>query len=185
LRIEKLLASSILFILMKLPLLASCVLATVLAASPVFGQSEAKGDKPETAPILQTSTPASLIKEFFQLLTEGRVDTAYDQLLKGTKIAEMPKDVEMLRAQTREAIRVFGDINGYDVIEDKKVGSGNNLMRLTCISLGKKFPIRWRFYFYNSATSGSSTWKLVDIRIDDRLLDMFGEPTPITSGSAK
>jgi len=170
---------------MKLPLFASCVLATVLAATPVFGQPESKEEKPETALVVQTATPASLIKEFFQLLTEGRVDTAYDHLLKETKIAEMPKDVEMLKAQTREAIRVFGDINGYDVIEDKKVGSGNNLMRLTCISLGKKFPIRWRFYFYNAAASGNSMWKLIDIRIDDRLLDMFGEPAPVTSGSAK
>ena len=42
---------------------------------------------------------------------------------------------------------------------------------LTYITAAKNFPIRWRLYFYKA----SDTWKLVDIRIDDRLMRMFGE----------
>jgi hypothetical protein len=41
----------------------------------------------------------------------------------------------------------------------------------TLLSLGKEFPLRWRFYFYKPM----DTWKLIDIRVDDRLAAMFDE----------
>jgi len=164
--------------MMKLPLFVSCVLATVLAAAPLFAQSEAREAKtPDAAVAL--NDPAKQVADFFQILTEGRVDAAYDQLLKGTKIAEMPKDVATLKLKTREAIKALGDIGGYDTVETKTVGT--HLTRVTCLSLAKNLPIRWRFYFYNV----SDTWKLIDIRIDDRLVDLFGEPAPVPTVPAK
>ncbi|XHR27909.1 MAG: hypothetical protein ACFUZC_18505 [Chthoniobacteraceae bacterium] len=142
----------------KLPLLALFALTLTLAAAPLRAQS-APG--PE---------PAALSAQFFQTLTEGRVDAAYDQLLKGSKmVVDMPKGVADLKAKTKEALRIFGSMNGFEQIEEKKVGT--RIVRLTCVSLGKSVPIRWRFYFYKP----DDAWMLVDIRIDDRLTDLFDE----------
>lgn len=151
---------------MKLPLL---LLAMVLAISPLSAQSAATA----------TQVPGTQVSEFFQKLTEGRVEAAYDDLLKGSKIAEMPKDVAVLKAKTKEAIKVFGNINGYELLHQKEIGT--RLVRLTCISQGKEIPIRWRFYFYKPADA----WKLIDIRIDDRLLDLFEEPAPAAPTPAR
>ena len=166
---------------MKLRLFVSLVSATVLAAAPAFSQPDTQEVKPRdtSAVDFPFGLPQTQVRDFFRILVEGRVDAAYDQLLKGTKIAEMPKDVTNLKLKTREAMKALGDISGYDPVDEKTVGS--HLTRITCLSLAKNLPIRWRFYFYKV----SDTWKLIDIRIDDRLVDLFEEPTPLVSVPAK
>lgn len=159
---------------MKLLLFVPTLLSLTLAAAPLRAQS------PESEPSASPSPAASLpegahqpaaqVGQFFQMLMEGRVDAAYDQLLEGTKILEMPKDVMALKTKTKDAIRVFGSINSFEQVEVKNVGT--RLTRLTCISQGKNYPIRWRFYFYKP----EAAWKLVDIRVDDHLTDLFEEP---------
>ena len=44
-------------------------------------------------------------------------------------------------------------------------------MRQTCISLNQDLPLRWRFYFYRS----EGAWKIVDMRVDDGLVELFEE----------
>ena len=116
------------------------------------------------------SKPDRIIARFFSYLQRKEVDQAYDQLTRGTKIAERAEDVKTLKAKTREAIEVFGPILGYDFVAKKGVGA--RLVSYTIVSLGKEFPLRWRFYFYKS----QETWKLIDLRVDDRLATMFDEP---------
>jgi hypothetical protein len=161
--------------MMKILLFAGLTfVAATLVVAPVFAEPVEIEKKAQ-----ELVEPAQQVDGFFARLIEGRVDTAYDQLLLGTKIADLPKETAMLKAKTREAIRVFGGINSYETVDSKDVGK--HLKRLTCLSIGKQFPIRWRFYFYNAG----SAWKLIDIRIDDRLMDMFEEPAPAATGSAK
>jgi hypothetical protein len=113
--------------------------------------------------------PTVLIANFFDSLKKGEIDKAYDELVKGTKIAERPKDIATLKGKTTEAVALFGPIQGHEILETKLVGS--HLARFTCLSLGKNFPLRWRFYFYLAEPS----WRLIDIRVDDRLADIFEE----------
>lgn len=110
------------------------------------------------------------IDDFFTGIEKHEIGAAYDQLLKGTKIADRPADVEKLKSMTQQATQAFGDISGHEILSVKNVGT--RLLSATCLSLGKNFPLRWRLYFYKSA----DTWRLIDIRVDDRLADMFGEP---------
>jgi hypothetical protein len=113
--------------------------------------------------------PDRIVARFFANLQRREVDTAYDQLTRGTKIAERAEEVKTLKAKTKEAINVFGVILGYDLIAKKTVGT--RLVSHTYLSLGKEFPLRWRFFFYKAGDA----WKLIDIRVDDRLPAMFGE----------
>ena len=113
--------------------------------------------------------PEKIVNRFFGYLQRKDVDTAYDQLTRNTKIAERADDVKTLKAKTKEAINVFGVMSGYEVVSTKQVGE--RLTRYTVVSLGKEFPLRWRFYFYKPADA----WKLIDMRVDDRLAAMFDE----------
>ena len=165
--------------MMKFSLLVSPLLALLLSAAPSFAQTDVAAGKPSDATVAGAGdAPSRQVELFFRQLTEGRVDAAYDGLLKGTRIGEM-KGAAALRENTRKAIQVFGAINGYEQTGVKTVGS--RLMRITCLSLGKNLPIRWRFYFYCTGDA----WKLVDIRIDDRLPDLFEEPAAETAAPAQ
>lgn len=124
-------------------------------------------------------TPEKIIARFFAYIQRKDVDLAYDQLTKGTKIAERAEDVRTLKAKTKEAISVFGVMLGYDFVGKKSVG--DRLFSYTCLSLGKEFPLRWRFYFYRPADQ----WKLIDLRVDDRLAAMFDEPEEVRPRETK
>jgi hypothetical protein len=114
--------------------------------------------------------PAQIVATFFTALREGKIDEGYATLTKGSKIAEKPEELRQLKTKTREAIEVFGSIHGFDYIESKAIGL--RLVRATYVSLGKVFPLRWRFYFYKT----DDVWRLIDMRVDDKLTGIFDEP---------
>jgi hypothetical protein len=122
------------------------------------------------APAATPDDPEATVARFFDALRKKEVDPAYDQLTKGTKIADRMEDVKMLKAKTKEAIEVFGVMLGYDLVAKKAVSE--RLVSYTYVSLGKEFPLRWRFYFYKP----QDAWKLIDLRVDDRLSAIFDEP---------
>lgn len=123
--------------------------------------------------------PGQAAAAFFGLLQKQAIDEAYAGLTKGSKIGVQPEELKNLKAKTNEALEVFGSILGHEVVETKTIGS--HLMRRTYLSLGKDFPLRWRFYFYFS----EGHWRLVDLRVDDRLSGMFEEPEETRAAELK
>lgn len=113
--------------------------------------------------------PSQMVVNFFSSLREGKVDEGYAVLTKDSKIAEKPDELKQLKAKTREAIEVFGAITGFDFVESRAIGQ--RLVRATYVSHGKVFPLRWRFYFYKPENS----WRLIDMRVDDKLTGLFDE----------
>ncbi len=147
------------------------------AAQPAAKPAESA---PETAPpVVAGDEPAQIAATFFGLLQKSRVEEAYTNLTKGSKIAEKPDELRSLKAKTSQAIEMFGSVQGYDLVESKSVGA--HLIRRTYLSLGKDFPLRWRFYFYRS----DNVWRLVDLRVDDRLTGIFDETEPTTETETK
>jgi hypothetical protein len=106
---------------------------------------------------------------FFDSLAKNLIDDAYVNLTRGSKIADRPEELGNLKQKTREAISLFGDIKGFEVIENKAVGT--TLRRYTIVSFGRDFPLRWRFYFYHV----DKAWRLIDLHVDDRLNAIFAE----------
>lgn len=141
------------------------------------GAKTPEGMQPPTAPAVPAAPvtppgvdePGQAAAAFFVLLQRGQIDEAYANLTKGSKIGERPEELQTLKAKTNEAIQVFGAVQGFELLETKAVGA--NLMRRTYLSLGRDFPLRWRFYYYRS----NGLWRLVDLRVDDRLAGMFDE----------
>ncbi len=155
----------------SLTLFLTCALVTAAFSQPPVPAYVAKptATLAVETPSSDADGPEKIIARFFTQLERREVDQAYDQLTRGTKIAERAEDVRTLKSKTREAITVFGPMLGYDSVVTKKVGT--RLVSYTLISLGKEFPLRWRFYFYKPM----DTWRLIDIRVDDRLNAMFDE----------
>ena len=152
---------------MKTFLFVSAFLLMPLAI-PAPAQEPAPVPVTPAAPVENAARQA--IEPFFERLSKNDIDGAYDALLKGTKIADSAADVSLLKTKTREAIKTFGPIAGGEFIEAKAVGA--HLTRMIYLSLGRDFPMRWRFYFYEA----QGRVRLVDIRITDRLAEMFDEP---------
>lgn len=135
-----------------------------------FGQEKAAPAPDSAGTPPGGDLPMKMAAEFFGSLEKGQIDEAYANLTKGSKIIEKPEDLRVLKQKTKEAIEVFGAIQGYELVETKPVGT--KLMRRTYLSLGAEYPLRWRFYFYLA----NNRWRLIDLRVDDRLAGMFDEP---------
>ena len=152
---------------------------------PTASKSGSKPGTPEGNPppvgasIEDTEIPRQMAARFFGLLLKGQVEAAYEGLTKGSKIAERAEESKALRLKTQEALKVFGAVVGFEQVEVKSVGP--HLLRLTYLTVGKEFPLRWRLYFYRPDTF----WRLVDIRVDDRLSGLFGEAEETRGGEAK
>jgi hypothetical protein len=124
---------------------------------------------PTPTPPPRAENPAEALDQFFLALKSGQIDTAYDTLVKESIIADRREDVAALKKRTQDALDNYGPISGYETVDEKLVGT--SLLRRTCISLNSDLPLRWRFYFYKSEGS----WKLVDLRVDDALVELFDE----------
>ena len=145
----------------------------VLVFPPGTKQTEAMAEaseKPLSSPSGVPDGIAQIVAVFFGSLEKVEVDQAYSVLTKGSKIAEKPEELKQLKTKTQQAIELFGVIAGYDLVEAKSVG--NRLVRATYASHGKVYPLRWRFYFYKP----EDTWRLIDMRVDDKLSSLFDEP---------
>ena len=146
-------------------------LAPEPTAAPAVPAPAAATPPAEVQPaVVEGEAPEKTIARFFSYLQRKEVDHAYDQLTKGTKIADRAEDVKMLKSKTKDALAVFGVMTGFDPVAKKAVGE--RLISYTYVSLGKEFPLRWRFYFYKP----QENWRLIDLRVDDRLSAMFDEP---------
>jgi hypothetical protein len=125
----------------------------------------------------EDNAPLTMISAFFSSLEKGELDDAYANLMRGSKIAERPEEIRQLKTKTKEAIGVFGGLQGFEHVETKDVST--RLLRCTYLSLGREFPLRWRFYFYRA----NRVWRVIDLRVDDRLASIFEEPPePVPEG---
>lgn len=123
-------------------------------------------NQPET-PTAPPPAPEESIRDFFTHLMKERVSEAYRGLVRGTIIAYKPEDVKSLEDRTGRALDSYGLIEGFDLLSDESVGG--HLRRLTYLSINSELPLRWRFYFYKSRDA----WRLVDLRVDDGLVELF------------
>ena len=114
-------------------------------------------------------TPEEVVSDFFSALQKDNVDVAYEGLSAGTMLATKGEQSRELRARTQGAMDAYGPIKGFELVKTDRVGA--LLERRTYVLHGEVLPLRWKFYFYK----GSGDWKLVDLRVDDALIDLFDD----------
>ena len=112
------------------------------------------------------------VGKFFEALKKDKVEQAYDDLLKASKIKGNKEDVLKLKTNTREALTTFGPVLGFELLEQKRMGF--SLMQLIYFSWHDERPLRWRFTFYRP----KDKWRLVNIQLDDQAIEFFGSAPP-------
>jgi hypothetical protein len=116
-----------------------------------------------------------VITTFFNLLKQDKIDEAYDIILTNTKIKGREDEVKGLKKQTLDAITTYGPILGFEIVEQKRVGT--SLIQIVCLSWSENFPLRWRFSYYRPGDK----WRLIDIFVDDKIGELFdNRPTRVS-----
>ena len=110
-----------------------------------------------------------MTSKFFELLKKDKIEQAYDELLKTSKIKTKADDVTQLKQQTREALTTFGPVLGFELLEYKR--KGFSLMQLVYFSWQEERPLRWRFTFYRP----KDKWRLVNIQLDDQAIQFWDD----------
>lgn len=111
--------------------------------------------------------PTDMLKKFFAGVKSGKLDDAFTGLIRDSLLAHKAEDIETLKKGMQQALDKYGDIDGFEILEKKTVGE--NLLRITCISLGEDMPLRWKFYFYKTRDE----WRLLDMRVDNGIANLF------------
>ncbi|MBI4026152.1 MAG: hypothetical protein HY360_14290 [Verrucomicrobia bacterium] len=107
------------------------------------------------------------ISAFFNFLKESKIDEAYEVVLTNTKIKGREDEVKGLKKQTKDAIVTYGPILGFELVEQRRVGT--SLLQVICLSWSENFPLRWRFTYYRPGDK----WRLLDIFVDDKVGELF------------
>jgi len=105
---------------------------------------------------------------FFDQLKAGQIKPAYQELLRGSRIADQVEDVAKLQQRAEELVQGYGPILGYEFV--KAQGIGKSLCQVTYITRSDRAPVVWQITFYRPA----ETWRVFNVRMDDRVMDLFG-----------
>lgn len=151
-----------------------CLLGLWLAGEAVLAQNSTP--RPAAAGNREAVRPEyiQMARQFFEALHKGEVGGAFDDLTRNSELAQKTLELDALKVKTRKGLDLIGGINAWELLKDEKVGS--RLRRVSYLTYGDKYPLRWLLYFYEV----NNVWRLIDIRVDDSLVRMFGdrEETP-------
>lgn len=108
--------------------------------------------------------------EFFAELIKGDYNEAYKKLLKKSPILKKKEDVETLLKQTKRAIRLYGNMSGFEPVSFE--AATKSYVRLRYLSIHEDLPMRWIFTFYKSPKRG---WIVSNVRFDDMTEFFFSD----------
>jgi hypothetical protein len=100
--------------------------------------------------------------KFFTLIKQGKLNEAYDEILKNSPINDKKDQVDNLLKSTKKAIKSYGALNGYESVNSESVSE--SYIRLRYLGLHADLPMRWIFTFYKSPARG---WIITQIQFDD------------------
>ena len=109
------------------------------------------------------------LEGYFVALEDGKVRTAFEQLLKGSAIGEEQGNLEALIERTNEVLTRFGEVEDHELMKAKRRGS--RLVAYTYLSHGEVFPLQWEIFCYR----GSKGWQILDITVNNDLVRIFAE----------
>lgn len=107
--------------------------------------------------------PDKMVRGFLNMLQANKVSEAYDGLFENSGIPVLrPNDVDAIKRKTTGSLLVYGDILGYEKVEERTFGT--SVVRLVYILKSEKSPIVWVFNFYKPDTK----WFLGNVEFNDQ-----------------
>jgi hypothetical protein len=106
--------------------------------------------------------PKEFTNNFFKMVQSGKIPEAYDQLFIGSQMpAQKPQAFDALKRQTASGLPIYGNILGFELIRDEKIGE--SIVRLVYVLKSEMAPTIWEFYFYKP----KSEWFLGNVLLND------------------
>ena len=116
-----------------------------------------------TAGFAAETSPKLMAEQFLGSLQEGKTDSAYENLFRGSTIlADRPQEIFALKSKASNFPLLYSDILGYELIHEENLGS--SLVRLVYLLKLNKQPILWEFYFYKPR----SAWFVYGVKFEDQ-----------------
>lgn len=162
---------------MKLPAVVPLILfaAATVHAQPVPVPKPAPADSRVPVrldPLTLEAEVRTRVDAFFTVLKQRNVDMAYRRLLDNSVLAkENPDLVTKLVDSTTRVLELTGRVDGAEILKVR--AAGRTLREVTCVLIGEKRPIRWKFYFYLA----DGKWQVLDTNVATEA-DGFFEPEP-------
>lgn len=142
------------------------VALVALIATPVLAQEPKPKTPSRPSGAINEDVMYARLGQFFKLIAEGEVKSAYETLTKGSKSIN---DIGPLVTQTEAVIAGNGDIIDAELLRTTRVGK--RLIRISYLTHGKIYPMQWNFYCYQS----SGGWQVLDITVNNDLYAIFDE----------
>jgi hypothetical protein len=100
---------------------------------------------------------------FLAGVLKGEIDKSYDEILPEWLKEVKPQEVQMLKAQTKTAVNIYGNLLDYEFIKQQRYG--DCIVRIVYVLKSERMPFTWEFYFYKAKKV--SNWELVNIKFSD------------------
>ena len=142
--------------------LTSAVAGLLVTAAGVFAataQNQSLRAEADVARLEET------ISQFFDRMSFGEVDDAFNDLLAGSLIQQQAAARRDLIEKASSLETQFGTAEGFEQITRRRIGT--DVVRLTYLYKCERYPIVWRFVYYRLGTS--ERWKLIAVRFDTDL----------------
>ena len=112
----------------------------------------------------KSDVPVQKAVAFLDLISAGKVDTAFDSVFKGSSVpADKPQEYDAVKKQTSMGLSVYGKPLGYDFVSETYYGT--SVVRVIYDLKMAKGPLTWIFYFYRP----SSKWFALNVSFNDQL----------------
>jgi hypothetical protein len=113
------------------------------------------------------------VDDFFEgISVGGRTQTAYQELLAGSRLLKQTKEIDALVNRTDQIHEQYGPYHGFEPIAARRVGK--DLVLLRYLYKCEHFPVVFYFTFYRTPrgeppTETSNSWRVIVVRFDTEL----------------
>ncbi len=144
-----------------------CLLLTSLSLSAQPGLSQDKlSDSSQIAPKMIRDN----ISDFFALLIEHNYEKAYRQILEKSQLLNDEQNLTKLIKETSKIEEFYGSLSDFEYFKTETITK--SYIRISCLGLCSKHPMRWIFTYYHSPDIG---WLVTNIKFDDLTENYFME----------
>lgn len=111
--------------------------------------------------------------QFFESISLGEVDRAYDELLARSPLRKQEEAIRTLKERTRQIKARFGEYRTFEQVGARAVG--DDVMVLTYLYKCEQFPVVWHITYYYRPTDARDplatpgSWQVISIRFDTEI----------------
>ncbi|MEI6090559.1 MAG: hypothetical protein WCR42_08925 [bacterium] len=148
--------------------LRNILLCLIIATLSLSAQSGLAQDKSSDSTASAPKIILDNISDFFTLLSEHDFEKAYQQILAKSPLLNDKQNLDKLIKETSKIEEFYGKLDQYEYFKTEIVTK--SYIRVSCLGLCTKHPMRWIFTYYNSPETG---WLVTNIKFDDLTENYF------------